>query len=168
VIEDTEQFKDRSVRELLALSRLILRELRQRGVTRTGNAPTGDYAELLVQEATGGELATNSQRSWDVLTPEREHLQVKARIITGVGRGEHQLSPFRSWEFDAAVIVLFDDDYGISRATRVSVDDLQAAARWAKHVNGWLVFATDNLLDGGEDWTERLQQVVINGGVAGG
>ena len=54
---------------LLGLSRAILRELKERGVVRTGNAPTGDYAELLVCQVTGGELAPNSERSWDVRTP---------------------------------------------------------------------------------------------------
>jgi hypothetical protein len=93
--------------ELLALSRGILAELRRRGVIRSGNAPAGDYAELLVQRATGGELAPNSQKSWDVETPTGVHLQVKARVVTNPNAsGERQLSVFRSWEFDAAVIVL--------------------------------------------------------------
>jgi hypothetical protein len=162
--DDVEPFADRSVRELLALSRAILRELRRREVIRTGNAPTGDYAELLVKHATGGELApSTAQRSWDVLTPEpaRERLQVKSRMVTGTGRGERQLSPFRSWEFDAAVIVLFDDEYEVSHAAKLPVAELKERARWAKHVNGWLVFATPDVLDSGEDWTERLQQVQL-------
>jgi hypothetical protein len=46
-----------STGKLLALSRLILAELRHREVIRSGNAPAGDYAELLVRVATGGELA---------------------------------------------------------------------------------------------------------------
>jgi hypothetical protein len=57
-----------SIGELLALSRATLAELRKRGVVRTRNAPAGDYAEFLVQRATGGELASNAQKSWDVLT----------------------------------------------------------------------------------------------------
>jgi hypothetical protein len=65
--------------------------LRDRGVIRSGNAPAGDYAELLVQRATAGELAPDSQRSWDVLTPEGERLQVKARVVTSPTRiGERQ------------------------------------------------------------------------------
>jgi hypothetical protein len=142
----------------------VLAELRSRGVIRTGNAPTGDFAELLVQRATRGELATNSQPGWDVLTAEGERLQVKARIVTGTGRGERQLSPFRTWGFDAAVIVLFDDDFGVKRASRISVEVLQDASRFAQHVNGHLVFATDDLLDRGEDWTERLRAVVDSDG----
>src|SRR3954467_13732039 len=98
-----------TVGELLSFSRAILAELRRRGVIRTGNAPAGDYAELLVRVATGGELAAEPQRSWDVLTPEGERLQVKARVVTNPKTpGERQLSVFRSWDFDAVVIVLFD------------------------------------------------------------
>jgi hypothetical protein len=55
-----------TVGALLSFSRAILAELRRRGVIRTGNAPAGDYAELLVQRASGGELAPNSEKSWDV------------------------------------------------------------------------------------------------------
>src|SRR5437773_1504497 len=92
-----------TVGELLSCSRAILAELRRRGVIRSGNAPAGDYAELLVQRATDGDLAPNSQRSWDVETPQGERLQVKARVVTNPRiTGERQLSVFRSWDFDAA------------------------------------------------------------------
>jgi hypothetical protein len=37
-----------SVGELLSLSRAIVAELRRREVIRSGNAPAGDYPELLV------------------------------------------------------------------------------------------------------------------------
>jgi hypothetical protein len=58
---DPQHLDEMSVGELLALSRSSLVELRRRGVIRTGNAPTGDYAELLIQRATKGELATASR-----------------------------------------------------------------------------------------------------------
>jgi hypothetical protein len=113
---------DLTTGELLALSRGILAELRRRGVIRSGNAPAGDYAELLVQRATDGELAPNAQKSWDVETPTGEHLQVKARVVPNPkAPGERQLSVFRSWEFDAAVIVLFDDEFRVWRAVRLRV-----------------------------------------------
>ncbi len=151
-----------SVGELLALSRRILRELRARGVIRTGNAPAGDYAELLVQRATGGELAPNSQKSWDVLTREGERLQVKARVVTDAGNaGERQLSPFRSWDFDAAVIVLFADDFEVWHAVRMQVDVLRDASRFSAHVRADLVLVRDELLDQGEDWTERLRGATV-------
>lgn len=154
---------NRTTRELLGLSRAILRELKVRGVVRTGNAPTGDYAELLVRQATGGELAPNSERSWDVLLPDRDgtRLQVKARVVTGKGRGERQLSVFRSWEFDAAIIILFDDEFVVRRAARLPVDVLREIATYVGHVNGWRVMATDDVLDRGEDWTSLVREVVM-------
>lgn len=156
-----DRLADLSVGELLAFSRAILAELRSRGVIRSGNAPAGDYAELLVQRATHGELAPNSQRSWDVLTPEGERLQVKARVVTAPNRaGERQLSVFRSWDFDALVIVLFDDDFRVWRAARLAVDLLEQQSWFVEHVRGYRVMATDPLLDQGEDWTERLRAVV--------
>jgi len=148
--------------ELLALSRRILAELRDRGVIKSGNAPAGDYAELLVRQATGGELAPQSQKSWDVKTPKpkAERLQVKARVITdSKNRGQRQLSTFRSWDFDAAVIVLFDDNFVVWKAARIPVKAVQDASRSDVHVGGSRVYATDELLARGEDWTERLRAV---------
>lgn len=151
---------DLTTTELLALSRGILAELRHRGVIRSGNAPAGDYAELLVQQVTSGELAPSSQRSWDVETPTGERLQVKARVVPNPRTaGQRQLSVFRSWEFDAAVIVLFDDEFVVWRAAKVPVGVLKKVARFVGHVSGYRVMATDALLDRGEDWTERLRQV---------
>ncbi|MEJ7792408.1 MAG: DUF6308 family protein [Gaiellaceae bacterium] len=153
---------DLTVAELLALSRGSLRELRLRGVIRSGNAPAGDYAELLVQRATEGELATASQKSWDVLTPSDERLQVKARVITNERKnGERQLSSFRSWDFDAAIIVLFDDEFRVWRAARIPASVLREVAYYAQHVRGHTVYATDELLNrpDAEDWTERLREV---------
>lgn len=154
-----ETLADLSVGELLALSRGILAELRRRGVIRSGNAPAGDYAELLVQRATRGELAPNSQKSWDVLTADGERLQVKARVVTNSNaRGERQLSVLRSWDFDAVVIVLFDDELRVWRAAHVPVAVLKAEGRFIDHVRGFRVMATDALLDRGADWTERLRR----------
>ena len=153
---------DLTVAELLALSRGSLRELKLRGVIRSGNAPAGDYAELLVQRATDGELATASQKSWDVLTPSRERLQVKARVITNERKnGERQLSSFRSWDFDAAIIVLFDDEFRVWRAARIPASVLREVAYYAQHVRGHTVYATDELLNRPEadDWTELLREM---------
>ena len=143
---------------LLGLSRAILAELKRRGVVRTGNAPAGDYAELLVRVATDGELAPSSQKSWDVLSPDGARLQVKARVVTDPrSASERQLSAFRSWDFDAAVIVLFDDRFDVWRASRVPVEALQASARRDDHVGGFRVLARDELLDVGDDWTALLR-----------
>ena len=147
-----------STTDLLALSRCVLRELRARGVIRSGNAPAGDYAEGLAQIATRGTLAGNAQKSWDILTPTGERLQVKARIVTDPKKaGERQLSVFRSWDFDAAMIVLFDDEFSVWKAAKLPAATVQAHSRRVEHVNGWRFNARDDILELGEDWTPRLQ-----------
>lgn len=148
--------------ELFALSRACLRELKRRGVVRSNNAPVGDLAEFLVQRVTGGTLADRSQKSWDIRTPNGERLQVKARVVTDPRNpGERQLSVFRSWDFDAAVIVLFDDEGRVWRAARVPTATLQANAYLTPHVNGQVVYATDALLTRPEveDWATSVRRV---------
>jgi hypothetical protein len=136
-----------SVEELMRLSRDALSELRKRGIVRTGNAPAGDYAEWLVVNVTGGELAANSTKSHDVVTPSGERLQVKCRVVTDTAkRSERQLSPFRSWDCDAVVIVLFDERFSVRRMALLPTEVVKSAARWQEHVRGWIVFATDTLL----------------------
>jgi hypothetical protein len=69
--------------------------------------------------------------------------------------------PFRSWEFDAAVIVLFADDFRVWRAPRIPVDVLREGSRFSEHVRGDLVFGRNELLDRGEDGTDRLRAVTL-------
>lgn len=150
-----------SVPALFRTYRAILRELRDRGIVRTMNAPAGDYAEHLVGALTGGELADNSEKSWDIKTPEAERLQVKCRVVQVGKRGQRQLSPFRTWDFDRAVIVLFDQDYSVFRCVALPRDVIKGAATYRQHVNGYVVRATDGLLDhsDAEDLTESLRIV---------
>jgi hypothetical protein len=140
------------VPDLLRLSRQILRELRARGVVRSSNAPAGDFAEFLVQKATAGELAPGSQKSWDVMSAGQTRLQVKTRVLTPENPSR-QLSPIRSWDFDRLVVVLFDDDFVISRAVFIDPVIAKAASKWNEHVNGWVLFARDELLASGVDRT---------------
>ena len=104
-----------SLAQLFSLYRGILSELRRRKVVRTENAPAGDYAEYLVAAAFNGRLAANSEKSYDILAPDGERLQVKARVVSvPPKRAQLQLSPFRSFDFDSAVIILLSDaDYSV-------------------------------------------------------
>lgn len=144
---------------LFSAYREILRELKSRTVIRTGNAPTGDYAEWLVARYLGGDLAPNSEKSFDVTDQTGNTFQVKSRMVDGKGASKRQLSPFRSWDFTTAAIILFDDDYTVMRASFIPVDIVRAAGTYRKHVNGDVVFARDDLLDLGRDVTAELRRV---------
>jgi len=146
---------------LFALYRSILAELKTRGVVRTENAPAGDYAEYLVATAFSGKLAPNSEKSWDVLVPDGTRLQVKARVVSDPPLpGQRQLSPFRSFAFDAAVVVLLaGTDYSVRRAVQVPRSVVRTHASYREHVNGQVLRATDALFaqPGCVDVTERLR-----------
>ncbi len=137
-----------STSELLASYRDILADLKRRGVIRTGNAPTGDYAETLVKVAFTAELAPNSEKSWDVVTPDGEKLQVKSRLLDDPTKSkQRQLSPIRSWGFDSLVIVLFDGSFQVWRAVKIPAQVVEGTGRRSDWVNGQLIIARDSLLD---------------------
>jgi hypothetical protein len=134
--------------DLFALYRGILSELKSRGVIRTENAPSGDYAEYLVAAAFGGRLAPNSEKSWDVLGNDGQKLQVKARVVSDPATpGQLQLSPFRSFTFDAPVIVLLSaTDYTVQRASKVPRYVVESSAVYRPHVNGRILFARPEIM----------------------
>jgi hypothetical protein len=150
-----------SISELFALYGGILRELRERRIVRTANAPTGDYAEYLVAAALGGELVPNSEKGRDVLAQGRR-IQVKSRVIALPGNvGQRQLSSFRSFDFDDLVIVLFASDYSVWKAVLLPADVARERSTYRANVNAHVLFATDLLLAGpsAEDLTKRLHAV---------
>ena len=150
------------VADLLRLSAAATVELRRRGVLRTGNAPLGDYAEWLALRAFGGTLAPNSEKSYDLLSEDGRRIQVKARRVdTPPRRGQLQSSPFRSWGFDEALLVLVDaESYEVLRASLVPAPVLEGAARFSPHINGHFVIMDDRLMghDGAVDVSEVLRE----------
>lgn len=142
-------FESVSTSELLGhYYRGVLAELKRREIVRTGNAPTGDYAETLVKVAFSGELAPNSEKSWDVLAPDGQKLQVKSRLLDDPSKSrQRQLSTIRSWGFDSLVIVLFDSTYMVWRAAKIPVDLIRGTGTHSDWVNGDLIIARDSLLD---------------------
>jgi hypothetical protein len=153
---------------LFSLYRAILAELKSRDLIRTENAPAGDYAEYLVVTALGGKLAANAEKSWDVLALDGERLQVKARVVSDPPRpGQLQLSPFRSFGFDSAVIVLLSGaDYSVVRASKVPRRIVEASAVYRQHVNGKVLFARPEIMEHPEatDLTTALRMAQTDRG----
>lgn len=140
---------DASPAELLAGYAAILRQLRDRGVVRSGNAPVGDYAELLVAQALDGKLVDNfSVKSYDVECLEYKRVQVKARLVSTPRKaGQLQTSPFRSWDFEHAAFVLFSaDTYVVEQAVLLPVDVVRALASDRPHVNGAVVQMSEAMM----------------------
>jgi hypothetical protein len=73
---------------------------------------------------------------------------VKARVVSEpVQSGQLQLSPFRSFNFDFAVILLLSAaDYAVSRASKVPRPVVESAATHRQHVNGKVLFARPGVM----------------------
>lgn len=134
----------RSTRDLLADFAAIMRALRDRGVVRTNNNPIGDIAEAIVAEHYGGERGSFSQSGWDVKLPSGERLQVKALRMTGA-RGRRNLSPIRDSDYDAVIVVIFDEDFRVIEGLRIERRTVEELFQHRAHVNGRIITVTSKL-----------------------
>lgn len=149
-------------RQLLRLYSDILGELVSREVIRSRNAPLGDLAEWLVARAYDGQLASPSEKSWDVEDHGRR-LQVKARLIAAGDRRSHNYSVFRSYDFDACVFLILDaHTYDVVQAVELSRASVEALAQETAWVKGFRIGTKVRLLEvpGAIDVSSQVQQAL--------
>lgn len=146
---------------MLALYAGVLRELLDRKVIRTLNAPAGDLAETLVAKAYGGALAPNSEKSWDIQGADGRLIQVKARVIAANAVTKPiQFSVFRSWDFDAAVfVVLAADSYEVVAAVELPVETVRGKAAQVAWVGGARVTVSLAVLKGLAGALDRTAEI---------
>lgn len=136
-----------SVRDLLKIHAQVIEELRDRQIVRTGNAPLGDYAELLFSVAFGWTLSNNSSMGYDAVDERGVRYQIKARRLTAASKSR-QLSAIRKLPdktFDMLAAVVFDADYQVSRAILVPHVEVAARAARVEHTNSWRLTMDDKL-----------------------
>jgi hypothetical protein len=77
-----------------------------------------------------------------------EKLQVQARVVFDPPEpGQLQLSPFRSFGLDSAVIVLLSAaDYAVARASRVPRSVVESSGLYRQHVNGKVLIARPEVM----------------------
>ena len=119
--------------QLLALYGEVLARLHEIGAVRNFNSPTGDIAEQLVAEYYGGTVASNNQKSYDVLVGDHR-LQVKARRLQA-GVRSAAFSPHRTIDFEALVAVVFESDMRVREAFYVPADVLRDVEAWSSTHN---------------------------------
>jgi len=132
-----------STRWLLSRYTYVMRELLRRGVIRTANNPIGDIAEALVAAYYGGERQRFSHRGWDVTTPDGERIEVKA--LRHTGRTRRNLSPVRTSDYDAVVVVEFDELFRVLGAMRFERAFVESCFPHRAHVNGRIITLTDKV-----------------------
>ncbi len=154
---DADAMSELTVRDLLATHEAVLADLRRRGVVRNDDAPSDQYARWLAQQSFGGVLQPESTPGHDLMTPDGKRIQVKSRVARTGAMDERQLSPFRSVDFDEALVILFDDTYDVTRAALLTNEQIMRLARWQPHMNGRVLIARDAVLALGTDVRRRLR-----------
>jgi len=133
----TDSIKSLSVAELLALHAQIGEELRDRGVVRSVNNPTGDLAEYLFCRAFGWQQAPNSERGYDATGSDGTRYQIKGRRIHRRNKSR-QLSAIRNINggyFDILAGVLFDDDFNVMKAALIPIAFVIERSSFIAHTN---------------------------------
>lgn len=133
----TDHLKSLSVAKLLVLHAQVGEELRERGVVRSANNPTGDLAEYLFCRAFGWQQAPNSERGYDAIGPDGTRYQIKGRRIHRRNKSR-QLSAIRDiggGHFDVLAGVLFNDDFHVVKAALVPIALVTERSTYVAHTN---------------------------------
>jgi hypothetical protein len=150
-----------SAKELLLLHTQIGERLREKGVLRSANNPTGDLAEHLFCIAFGWQLANNSVKGYDALSSDGKRFQIKGRRVHR-RNPSRQLSAIRDIvgnHFDFLAAVLFDDDYGVTKAILLPKAAVAANSTFTAHTNSHKFMLKDECWSypNAVDVTEKLR-----------
>jgi hypothetical protein len=132
--------------ELLKLHAQVGEELRERGIVRSSNNPTGDLAEYLFCRAFGWKQAGNSHPNADATGPDGTTLyQIKGRRWTPHNKSR-QLGALRGLPdggFHFLAAVLFAPDYTVDRAAIVPHTTVHTNSVFVGHTNSWKFMLRD-------------------------
>ena len=134
--------------ELLALWSSIMSELLSRGVLRSSNNPTGDYAEYLVASKLELTLQPNSTSGYDAVASDGTRFQIKGRRLTS-SNASRQLGVLRNLDqdgFDFLVVVVFGPNFEVQEMWQFPIVLVREHATFRKHVNGSILHARGALL----------------------
>ena len=151
--------------ELLTLHAHVAEELRNRGITRSSNNPTGDPAECLFCKAFGWRQAGNSNASVDAIAEDGTRYQIKGRRMTRHNKSR-QMSAIRDFagrHFDFLAGVLFTEEYAILRAALIPYAVVEQRAKFVGHTNSHKFILHDDVwnLPGVRDVTDQLCAVAL-------
>jgi hypothetical protein len=148
--------------ELLSTHSAVLDELRKRNVIRSNNNPTGDYAEWLVSTKLKLSLANTSAKGFDAIDGDIRY-QIKGRRVTPKNKST-QLSVIRNLEgedFDFLVAVVFDNEWNVLRAAKISHQTVSAIATYRPHVNGHVMYLRPSIFE--NDGVEDILHLLCDG-----
>ena len=151
---------------MLLIHSRIADELRERGIARSSNNPTGNLAEYLFCKAFGWNQADRScARSIDAVGEDGKRYQIKARRITR-HNGSRQLTggDLNSGHFDILAGVILREDYTVLRAALIPHAVALRRATFVERTNSHRFLLRDDIWNDSEveDVTELLRTVELN------
>lgn len=143
----------------------IMEELRNRGIVRSANNPTGDLAEYIFCKAfKTWERAPNSKAGFDATCKRtKKKYQIKARRVTS-HNNSRQLSAIRELDnrhFDFLAAIIFNERYEVEKAIIVPHRSIRTRCTYVKRTNSYKLMLEDNVWDlpKAEDVTRKLRAV---------
>ena len=144
--------------ELLQTHGAVIDELMRRDVVRTRNNPIGDYTEWLVCKYLELEMQGNSKAAFDAIDDSEIRYQIKGRQSEAK---KVQFSAIRNFDqqgFDFVIAVVFNHDYSIRFAAKLTHAAVADHSTYREHTNAHILILDENSLrsDGVVDITGEL------------
>jgi hypothetical protein len=135
--------------EILQVEAAAAAERRRRGVSRTRNAPLGDYAEHLVSTKLLMTLAPSSSKGFDATDNDGLRVQIKS---TQSERRSAQLSAVRGLQadipsFDYLLALKLSPDYRVLEVLKVPYEAVKRLAGFSQHTNSGILHINDKMRD---------------------
>jgi hypothetical protein len=150
-------------KELLMLHANVAEELRARGITRSSNNPTGDFAEFLFCRAFGWVQADNSKANIDAIGSGGLRYQIKGRRATRYNRPRQlgSIRDFKGRHFDFLAGVIFSETYEVVKAAIIPYAVVEQRATFVAHTNSHKFILHDDVwsVAGVKDVTAELRAV---------
>jgi|SRR5882724_9145349 len=152
-----------SPKELLALHANVAEELRARGITRSSNNPTGDFAEFLFCRAFRWTQVGNSHANIDAIGTDGLRYQIKGRRTTRHNKSR-QLGSIRGFEgrhFDFLAGIIFTETFEVMKAAIIPYAIVEQRAKFIAHTNSHKFILHDDVwsAEGVKDVTAALRVI---------
>lgn len=156
-----------SVPELLKSYAEVHEALRRRGLMRSTNAPTGDFAAYLFCRAFGWEQSIDSALGFDAKDAGGTLYLIRGKRITrhSSSRELPGIQDLANRPFAILGAVLFREDFSVLRGALIPIDVVAASASYSEHGKSWRFLLTDTVWQtaGVSDVTADLQKAAQSG-----
>ena len=146
-MSNPEEFAQMDPAELLALWARLMNEMQRRGIIRNNNNPLGDFAEDLVCQTLGLQIAQNqAQQGFDSTDALGVRYQIKARRTLDNAATFSTIRDYEDHHFDQLILVVFNLEFQPIRAVMIPYHLVPQICNWNNANNGLIPRMTPQTL----------------------